>query len=59
MLTVYDEEYNETEDRWVTIGLAEGDLTVVVVYTFTLGTSGNGLIRVISAREATKRERQQ
>ena len=58
-LTVYDEEHSETEDRWVTIGLAEGGLTVVVVHTFTPGTSGNALIRLISAREATKRERQQ
>ncbi|HLQ25848.1 MAG TPA: BrnT family toxin [Acidiferrobacterales bacterium] len=58
-LTVYDKEHSETEERWATIGLAEGGLTIVVVHTFTPRTPGNALIRLISAREATKRERQQ
>jgi hypothetical protein len=58
-LTVYDEEHSNDEERWVTIGRTEGGQTVVVVHTFTPTTPGNALIRIISAREATNKERRQ
>jgi len=58
-VTVYDEEHSEQEERWVTIGRTEGGSTVIVVHTFTPTTPGNALIRIVSAREATNRERQQ
>ncbi len=58
-VTVYDEEHSDEEERWVTVGRTEGVQTVVVVHTFTPTTPGNALIRIISAREATNKERQQ
>jgi uncharacterized DUF497 family protein len=58
-LTVYDEEHSEQEERWVTVGRAENGSTVLVVHTFTPTTPGHALIRIISARAATNRERQQ
>lgn len=59
-LTIYDIEHSEQEERWVTIGRAENGTTVLVVHTFTPTISGgNALIRIISAREATNKERQQ
>ncbi len=58
-LTVYDEEHSEQEERWVTVGRAENGATVLVVHTFTATTPGSALIRIISARAATNRERQQ
>lgn len=58
-LTVYDEEHSEQEERWVTIGRAENGSTLLVVHTFTPTTPGNALIRIISARAATNKERLQ
>lgn len=58
-LTVYDEEHSEQEERWVTIGRAENGQTLVVIHTFAPTTPGNALVRIISARAATNRERQQ
>lgn len=58
-LTVYDEEHSEQEERWVTIGRAENGSTLLVAHTFTPTTPGNALIRIISARAATNKERLQ
>lgn len=57
--TIYDDEHSESEERWVTIGRDEGGATVVVVHTLTPTTAENALVRIISAREATSREREQ
>ncbi|MCB9024763.1 MAG: BrnT family toxin [Bdellovibrionaceae bacterium] len=45
------------EERWVTIGLAADKKTIVVVHTYMDSESGE-FIRIISARKATKKERQ-
>lgn len=58
-LTVYDEEHSEHEERWVTTGRAENGQTLVVIHTFAPTTPGHALIRIVSARAATNRERQQ
>lgn len=58
-LTVYDEEHSEQEERWVTIGRAENGSPLLVVHTFTPTTPGNALIRIVSARAATNKERLQ
>lgn len=58
-VTVYDEEHSEDEERWVTVGRAENGSTVVVVHTFAPAIPGNALVRIISARAATNKERQQ
>lgn len=47
----YDQDHDEDEDRWFTIGLVEQRL-LMVVYTERRG----GVIRIISARKATKNE---
>jgi uncharacterized DUF497 family protein len=46
----YDFEHGENEDRWITIGLVEARM-LMVVYTERRET-----IRLISARKATKDE---
>ncbi|MCL4304075.1 MAG: BrnT family toxin [Anaerolineae bacterium] len=48
-----DEDYTTAEERYRTIGLARGRI-LFVVYTWR-----EGRIRLISARKATKYERQQ
>jgi hypothetical protein len=56
-LAVYDENHSESEERWVTLGQAENGKLLVVVHTFE-ETKEGAKVRIISAREATKRERQ-
>jgi uncharacterized DUF497 family protein len=57
-VAVFDADHSEAEERWVTLGLGENGKLLVVVHT--LDESGRNAVevRIISAREATKRERQ-
>jgi uncharacterized DUF497 family protein len=58
-LSIYDEEHSSTdEDRWVTLGQSETDL-FVVVHTFREVGADEAVVRIISARRATRRERRQ
>lgn len=51
-----DEEHSHDEDRWVTIGQSEDGRLLVVVHTFRR-RGDRSLVRIISARRATRRER--
>ena len=56
-LTIYDEEEsNESEDRWITLGQANGQHYLVVVHTYRQQNSDVVTVRLISARPATKHE---
>ncbi|HEY7642942.1 MAG TPA: BrnT family toxin [Steroidobacteraceae bacterium] len=57
-LTRYDSEHSQSEERWVTLGLAGTGQLVVVVHTFE-ELPGDARIRIISARYATASERRQ
>jgi uncharacterized protein len=51
-VTVEDVEHSTSEARWRTIGLSDQGRVLVVTWTVR-----EGRVRVISARRATKRER--
>jgi uncharacterized DUF497 family protein len=53
-LTVYDPLHSETENRFVLIGNSHKDRLLIVVHT-----ERGERIRIISARKAKKKERQQ
>ena len=56
-LTVFDEDNsNEEEDRWVTLGQANGQHYLVVAHTSRDQSEDTVTIRLISARPATKHE---
>ena len=56
-LTVYDEANSLAEERWFTLGLdAAGDL-LAVAHTYQI-VGGVNRIRIVSARKASRRERQ-
>ena len=57
-LSVPDEGPSEGEERWITVGQA-GRLTVVVVVHTYRNTEEEEIIRLISARKATPKERKQ
>lgn len=58
-ITVFDATHSEHEERWFTIGLSSDRRLLAVSHTYTVESANTISIRVISAREATRRERQQ
>ena len=56
--TVPDEDHSESEDRWVTVGRPRRGQLLVVCYTLRQ-TNDHTTVRIISAREATPKERRQ
>ena len=58
-LTVFDSAHSEFEERWFTIGTSSDGKLLAVSHTYQHTGAIQVRLRVISAREATKRERQQ
>ena len=56
MISVFDTEHSEHEDRWATIGIDRNGILLVVVHTFQHLDADCCRIRMISARRATKNE---
>ena len=55
--TVFDEAHSMNEERWLTLGQnTNGDL-LVVSHTYSQVEQNRALVRIISARLATKQER--
>jgi uncharacterized protein len=56
-ITIFDEAHSMSEERWITLGQnTNGDL-LVVAHTYLQAESNCSLVRIISARIATKQER--
>ena len=58
MVTVYDQDHSQQEDRWHTVGNDGGGKLITVSHTFRETEPGRMRVRIISAREATRNERQ-
>jgi uncharacterized protein len=58
-LSVYDEEHSENEERWISLGISINGNLLVVVHTYKQLDDETALIRIISARKATKNENKQ
>ena len=56
-LSTFDDTHSEREDRWVLLGKAKDEVILVVIHTFR-EKKGTEYIRIISARKATRTERQ-
>ena len=57
-LSILDERFDYFEERWITVG-ATRKQTVVVVAHLYFTDEAEEIIRIISAREATSKERKQ
>ena len=53
---IADEEYDDTEDRWITMGLAQNNTLLVVIHTYHELGANVASVRIISARPATQHE---
>lgn len=56
-LNLFDEEHSDNEERWVVIGMIPNSAVLLVVHTYRL-LGGESTVRIISARKATRRERE-
>jgi len=57
-LTVFDAAHSDTEERWFTLGQTRDGQLLAVSHTYQMLDANTARIRLISAREATRRERQ-
>ena len=57
MMTRFDDEHSEDEERWVSLGRSGNGRFLLVVHTFSATGPSSALVRLISARSATRRER--
>ena len=55
-LSIPDEEHSLGEERWITMAKDSQGIVLVVVHTFRQGAEKERIIRLISARKATKPE---
>lgn len=51
-ITVYDPDHSQEEDRYLTVGASTGGRLLIIAHT-----DRGGRIRIISARELTRKER--
>ncbi len=58
-ISIFDEPHSENEDRWITIGVEANEVLLVVVHTFRNVDIEVSLVRIISARKATREEAHQ
>lgn len=55
-LSIFDLDYSESEDRWITMGISEKGRLLIVIHTFREESEDAVTIRIISSRKATKQE---
>jgi uncharacterized DUF497 family protein len=55
-LTVFDPAHSETEERWFTLGTDASGKLLAVAHTYQATGPTSARVRLISARDATKRE---
>ncbi len=56
LLSIPDEEHSESEERWLTMGLDENGILLVISHIFKNIDDAVCKIRIISARKATTME---
>ncbi|TAL27964.1 MAG: BrnT family toxin [Nitrospirae bacterium] len=58
LLTAFDEEHSAHEERWITISQSINGKILVVVHVYR-GTGDAEMIRIVSARKASRKEEKQ
>ena len=56
MMSVFDEDHSESEDRWITLGVDSIGILLVIIHTFESTGSTVTEVRMISARKANQQE---
>jgi uncharacterized DUF497 family protein len=58
-LTVFDAAHSDDEERWFTLGRSRKGTLLAVAHTYQVAGPNTARVRIISARPATRRERDQ
>ena len=58
-LSLLDEEHSQNEERWVTLGLDQTGILILVCHTHLKEQERGAHVRIISARKASKNETRQ
>lgn len=58
-LTVFDDAHGQDEERWFTLGRSQQGTLLAVAHTYQSTSPNAARVRLISARRATRRERDQ
>lgn len=58
-VTIFDAAHSEGEERWFTLGVSSEGKLLAVAHTFQSTDTELVRVRIISARQATRREREQ
>lgn len=58
-MTFFDAEHSQDEERWISVGRSSEGALLLLVHTFTATGPSSALVRIISARAATRNERRQ
>lgn len=56
-LTIYDGEHSVNEERWITLGCCSKSKVLLVVHSYVEYSKTRADIRIISARNATDKEK--
>ena len=56
ILSIFDEEHSEREERWITIGIDNSGTLLALCHTYRQETGTSVFIRIFSARKATAHE---
>jgi hypothetical protein len=56
MLTLFDSDHSDDEDRWITLGISASGRLLVVSHTYREETDDSAVIRIISSRRAVPHE---
>jgi uncharacterized DUF497 family protein len=56
-MTLFDSAHSDDEDRWISLGQSRLGTLLVEIHTFSNTGPNTGLVRIISARPATAKER--
>ncbi len=56
-LDLYDNDHSDNEERWILLGKSRSEIILVVVHTWK-DSDGVELVRIISARKASRNEQQ-
>lgn len=59
ILSIFDEEHSESEERWITIGIDNSGMLLALCHTYRQEADTSVLIRIFSARKATAHECEQ
>ncbi len=57
-ISVLDKRFDYFEERWITIGATHEGRLIVLGHMYTIAGKGEETMRIMTAREATKKERE-